>query len=103
MPPPMGIVMALPLQQIIIPEYHGFYWMGLFLNTSSDGGSQWAWVDPHVPGPEGYYAKWGTTADGLERPLSPPGPCVGGNWSVATLAKHGYLCPLKRALAQYPL
>ena len=63
--------------------------MGLFVNSSA--GNQWAWVDPHVPGPEGYYAKWGTTTDGQQRPLSPPGPCAGGNWSGAAPARHAFL------------
>jgi hypothetical protein len=69
-----------PPQQIIIPEFHRFYWLGLFVNASAN--DQWAWLDPHVPGPSGYYAKWGTTSDGQGRPLSPPGLCAGGNWCV---------------------
>ena len=63
---------------MIIPEYHVFYWMGLFLNGTNGG---WKWIDPFVEGPEGVYSKWGTTPEGLQRPATPQFACGGGNWT----------------------
>ena len=64
-------------QNIIIPEYHTFYWHGLFMNDTMG----WKWIDPFAPGPEGVYAKWGVSTDGQQRPFNSQFQCAGGNVS----------------------
>jgi hypothetical protein len=81
---PLSGIARAPPQNILIPEYHQYYWMGLYLN----GSMGWAWVDPTAPGPEGVYAKWGTTAEGNQRPFNQQYQCAGGNWSESVGDKN---------------
>jgi hypothetical protein len=79
---------------MLVPRFHGFYWMGL--TTTLTAFPTYQWRDPYVPDLNSRtgYKNWGSTvADDGSFTLEPSNPaalCAGGNWTLTRGSPPGW-------------